>query len=459
MELRMPYDIQAERVALSWVAAQQGDLATSMALLKPDMFFLKAHRLAFDAMAELHDADLSVSFISVRERLEAKGQLGEVGGLSGLAEMLLDPLAPLEGPSAVQILQRKWFFRRIAAVGEQLVTLGCTEGAPVDVVASEAVRAVVDAADLSWRQGDRSWSDVVDEAVDAIEQAGAAQGGLLGMASGFRSLDRLTHGWRPGQLIVIGARPSIGKTTFATHLARHALDAGEVVCFFSLEMTGADIVKKMLLADMRVSEEAVMDGGLDLDGARLRRMLGASAERLRALKGDVADAAEVTVQRIRSHAVQAFTELGKTGIIFIDYLQLIESGGVAGAARENRSVVVAQISRSLKKLAMDLQCPVVVMSQLNRASESRASRRPMMSDLRESGAIEQDADIVMLLDRSRNDDEAADADRPARGIFKVDLAKNRQGPTDVVELLIDDDNMCIYDAPDVWRGDAGPYAR
>lgn len=425
----LPSDPEAEKAVLAAMAISQSALDECMPTLREDDFYIRAHRYIFLAEKALYDAGKPVDAITLADRLRADGRLDAVGGEAYLIELAGNTLSLASWPHHAEILRRDRTLRALsdAAAGIQGMVLGPTPEAK-DAV-DYAQKRVYDISTDAIEDRTRSVSDVILDVYSDIEQTARRGPGGLGVSLGFPSIDDLTQGLRGGQMVVVGARPGVGKTSFALNAAANAAKAGKTVVFFSLEMSAEEVVQRLLSMESGVTLNKIRGGGmLESDWPPLIEASGT----LSALDMYVDDTASTTVTDIRSKARRILG--GKTdALVVVDYLQLVTCRAAA-AYGDRREAAISEISRSLKIAAKDLCVPVIALSQLNRNVEARLGKRPQLSDLRDSGSIEQDADIVMLLDRSFSDEEAARDYRPAAGTTNCIIAKNRSGSTGEVPL-------------------------
>ena len=418
----MPQDTEAEASVLSAMMVSVDALQECLIALTPDDFYLPSNRMVFVAMREMFDKNLPVDTISLADYLKSKGELERVGGRSFLLGLGANSLAYVGWHRHVEMLHRDTTLRKMISAATQITALAFDAPEDTKEVVDKAERLLLDVTNRDVRSSEQSLEEIMGNLYEELGAAAADSDRVLGVSTGFPKIDECLLGLRPGQMVVIGARPGVGKTSFALNLMVNAAYAGASVAMFSLEMSKVEIAQRLLAANARV-------GLHDIRAAKILdeqwpQILQATNE-LSQLDVVIDDTPGTTVTEIRAKARRILH--GKPlGLIIIDYLQLISPP--AGQRRsDSRATEVSEMSRGIKIMAKDLGVPVVALSQLNRTVENRTGKRPQLSDLRESGSIEQDADIVALLDRSMNEDEAAREDRPALNETTFIIAKNRSG--------------------------------
>ena len=420
-----PHDLAAERALLGAMLLTSDAVADAVELTSAGDFYRPAHKHVFDAIAGLYAAGEPADTVTVAAELERVGFLGAVGGAGALVEMQAStPVAGNAARYAVIVAERATL-RRLIGAGGEVAELGYSQPADVDATVDEAeavIFAVAGGRDLSTMM---EASPLVDAGLEHLDRLAASGGDLTGTSTGLVDLDHMLLGLQPSTLVVVGARPSMGKTSLALGIAAAAAMSPEAlpVLFFSLEMSSLELSLRLLAGEGHIASERIRAGRLEGDDwARC----GPAAARIAASTLAVDDNPNTSVLDIRAKARRRHAAAGGLGLVVVDYLQLM--GGRAGV--ENRQIEVSEFSRGLKILARELECPILALSQLNRSPEGRTDKRPLLSDLRDSGAIEQDADVVMFLYR----DEMYNADTADRGIAEVHIAKHRTGPTGTVKL-------------------------
>ena len=417
-ETRMPpHDIQAEQSVLGGMMLDADAAVTVMAMLTGDHFYRPAHQVIYAAICALINRGEPCDAIAVNAELTKHGESTRVGGapyLHDLTETI--PTSANAGYYAKIVFDRA-LLRRLVETGTRAAQLGYAgEGDPVDLV--DAVQAQMLAiTESQTKEEDPLPVEYMPRALDRIQQRVTKGGGLQGLPTGFADFDALTNGLLAKQMIVIGARPSVGKTTLALDWAREAaIRAGETVAFFSLEMGEEEITDRLLSAEGQVPLHTIKSGLVDDHlWAKMSKVLPSITESKLVIKTGISQLAQ-----IRAACRRMKRSLGLRMVI-VDYLQLVTTDG----RYDNKNAEVTEISRALKLLAMELDVTVVALSQLNRKSEDRMDKKPQMSDLRESGAIEQDADLVVLLHR----EDVHDKESPRAGEADLLMVKHRNGPT------------------------------
>ena len=426
----MPQDAAAEQAVLSAMLISSDILQECIVLLKEADFYQYAHRLIYNAMSDMFANGKVIDSISLADYLKSAGQLDKVGGTSYLIDLNQESTALVSWPHHVEILRRNSTLRDIIMASAKISSLAFDAPGDTKEVVDEAEKLLMGVTERSVRNSYSMLSDVMGELYEELEEACQNPNSVLGVETGYPGIDSRLQGLRPGQMIVVGARPGVGKTSFALNLAFNAAAKGASVAFFSLEMSKIEIAQRLLSVHARISLSDIR--GARIKGNQWSQIIGATTD-LSALDIMIDDTPGTTVTEIRAKSRRMLRGKEK-GIVLVDYLQLLSPP--SGARRtDSRATEVSEMSRGIKIMAKDLGCPVVALSQLNRQVTDRRGQRPQLSDLRESGSIEQDADIVILLDRSMTEEEAERADRPDPNVTEFIIAKNRSGPLDVVPLM------------------------
>jgi replicative DNA helicase len=420
-----PHNHEAEQSVIGAIFLEPQALITASEILLPTDFYRTAHQKIFQTMLNLSDQGKAIDVITVTEELSAKKELEDVGGLSYLSELANAVPTAANIAHYAKIVEEKALLRRLIRTATKIVEDGYTREDEVDALLSEAEKKMMEVASRKTAGDFKHIQDVLVQTYDNIEQLLNREGDVTGIPTGFRDLDKITAGFQRNDLIIVAARPSVGKTAFALNVAQAAaIKARENVAIFSLEMGADQLVMRMLCSEGNIDAQVLRTGTLeDEDWRKLTMAMGSLSN-----SGVyIDDTPGIRVNEIRAKCRRLAQENG-LGMILIDYLQLIQGSGKPG---ENRQQEVSEISRSLKGLARELKVPVIALSQLSRGVEQRQDKRPMMSDLRESGSIEQDADIVAFLYRDDyyNKDESAE-----KNVIEIILAKQRNGPTGTVKL-------------------------
>ncbi|MEK5234066.1 replicative DNA helicase [Lysinibacillus sp. FSL K6-0232] len=419
-----PHNREAEQSVIGAIFLEPQALITASEILLADDFYINAHKMIFETMLRLSDQGKAIDVVTVTEELSAKKELEDVGGLSYLLELANAVPTAANVAHYAKIVEEKALLRRLIRVATKIVEDGYTREDEVEALLGEAEKKMMEVANRKNAGDFKHVKDVLVETFDNIEQLQSQKGEVTGIPTGFRDLDNITAGFQRNDLIIVAARPSVGKTAFALNVAQSvAVQARENVAIFSLEMGAEQLVMRMLCAEGNIDAQVLRTGALTTeDWGKLTMAMGSLSN-----SGIfIDDTPGVRINEIRAKCRRLAQEHG-LGMILIDYLQLIQGSGKPG---ENRQQEVSEISRSLKGLARELKVPVIALSQLSRGVEQRQDKRPMMSDLRESGSIEQDADIVAFLYR----DDYYDKESENKNMIEIIIAKQRNGPTGTVTL-------------------------
>ncbi len=421
-----PHNWETERSLLGGLLIDPDALAEVRERVDADDFHRPAHAVLYRLLCELSDARQKPDITLVLDEMERRGISDSAGGVAYVVEL------PAACPSVANLdsyaarVHDHAVRRRLQLAAQAVIAEVQAGEKPTADLLDSAEQSIFAVSKLSGPQDWHPLSEVVGEQIDIIRQRAENPGAVVGIPTGFVDLDRKLAGLHPGQLIILGARPAMGKTAFALNIALSAAQRGGVaVGIFSLEMSRQELVGRMLCSEARVDAGRVRTGQLDPDDD-WRRLLDAS-ERLHGLPIAIDDQSGLTVGQLRSKARRLKSLYPDLGLIVVDYLQLMQG---TGGSKESREQVIANISRGMKILAKELQITVLALSQLNRGLESRTDKRPMASDLRESGAIEQDADVIMFIYR----DEHYKPDTADKGIAEIIISKQRGGETGTVKL-------------------------
>ncbi|OUP10417.1 replicative DNA helicase [Collinsella sp. An2] len=425
----LPNNAEAEANVLAAMILSPEVVSDAISELRPDDFYRPSHRTLFTAMMEMNERSIPIDSISLIDYLTSEGTLAQVGGEAYILELVGNTIALVNWQHHAGIVRRDSMLREIIGATNQINALAYD--APLDTkeVVERAESMLLSVTEREVSSSYKSLTEFMIEAYNEASEVCAAGGQAHGVPTGFPSLDRLLLGFREGQLIIIGARPAVGKTSFALNLALNAAAAGFTVGFFSLEMSGKEIAQRLICAHAMLSISDFRTGRISPEQWA---NINEATQELSKLDILIDDTPGTTVTEIRAKARRMLHNKEKA-VIILDYLQLVSPP--PGRRAENRAVEVSEMSRGLKIMAKDLEIPLIALSQLSRAVESRTGKRPQLSDLRESGSIEQDADIVMFLDRSSDEQEASRDDRPDEGVTRVIVAKNRSGPIGDVDLM------------------------
>ena len=419
-----PQNIEAEQAVLGAIFLEPSSITVASEILEPEDFYRSAHEKIFYHMLKLNDSGEAVDLITVTEQLQASKQLEDIGGVSYLSELAASVPTAANIDYYAKIVAEKSLLRRLIKTATSIAQDGYSREDEVDELLTEAEKKIME---VSQRNNSGTFQDIKDVLVktyDQIEVLHNRKGDITGIPTGFAELDRMTAGFQKNDLIIVAARPSVGKTAFALNIAQNvATKTSENVAIFSLEMGAEQLVMRMLCAEGNIDAQRLRTGSLtDEDWRKLTMAMGS----LSRAGIYIDDTPGIRINEIRAKCRRLKQEHG-LGMILIDYLQLIQG---SANSKENRQQEVSEISRSLKGLARELQVPVIALSQLSRGVEQRQDKRPMMSDIRESGSIEQDADIVAFLYR----DDYYDKESENKNIIEIIIAKQRNGPVGTVQL-------------------------
>lgn len=419
-----PHNQEAEQSVIGAIFLEPQALITAAEILQHEDFYRVAHQKIFQTMNRLSDQGKPIDVVTVTEELSAKKELEDVGGLSYLTEIANAVPTAANIAHYARIVEEKALLRRLIRVATNIVEDGFTREDEVEALLSEAEKKMMEVSNRKNAGDFRHIKDVLVQTYDNIELLHARKGDITGVPTGFRDLDKITAGFQRNDLIIVAARPSVGKTAFALNVAQNvATKTDENVAIFSLEMGAEQLVMRMLCAEGNIDAQVLRTGALTAEDWRKLTMAMGSLSNAGIF---IDDTPGIRINEIRSKCRRLKQEYG-LGMIMIDYLQLIVG---SSNGKENRQQEVSEISRSLKSLARELQVPVIALSQLSRGVEQRQDKRPMMSDLRESGSIEQDADIVSFLYR----EDYYDKETENQNMIEIIIAKQRNGPTGTVTL-------------------------
>jgi len=420
-----PQNLEAEQAVLGAILLEAEALITSMERLRSEDFYSVSHQRIYEVMVTLGEDSEPIDLVTLTARLKDLGQLDEVGGVSYLAKLANSVPTAANVDYYAHIVEEKSMLRRLIRTATQIVSSGYATEDDVGSLLNDAEQRIMELSNRRAAHGFISIRDVLMDVFERVEFLYNHKGGVTGIPSGFPDLDKMTSGFQRNDLIIVAARPSVGKTAFALNIAQNvAVRAAETVAIFSLEMSAAQLVQRMICAESNVDAGRMRTGWLEGDDwEKLSMAIGSLSE----AQIYIDDTPGITVAELRAKCRRLKKEKG-LGMILIDYLQLIQGRGKAG---ENRQQEVSEISRTLKQIARELEVPVIALSQLSRGVEQRQDKRPMMSDLRESGSIEQDADIVAFLYR----DDYYDKETEKKNIIEIIIAKQRNGPVGTVELV------------------------
>jgi len=419
-----PQNIEAEQSVLGAILLDKEVLASVIEIINSEDFYRDDHREIFDAIIDLYEKGEPIDLITVAERLKLRGTLDSVGGLEYLTSLANIVPTTENAKHYAKIVEEKAILRKLIKVSTNIINMGYEASEEVAYVLDKAEKGIFDILQKRNTQGFVPIKDVLVDTFNRLEELYNSKGYITGIPTGFIDLDYKTAGLHNSDLVLIAARPAMGKTAFVLNIAQHAAIHSKVpVAIFSLEMSKEQLVNRMLASEAMVDSQKMRTGKLeDSDWQKVARALGPLSE----APIYIDDTPGASIMEIRAKCRRLKIEKN-LGLIVIDYLQLMQ--GKSGRS-ENRQQEISEISRSLKILAKEINVPVITLSQLSRAPEQRQDHRPILSDLRESGAIEQDADIVMFLYR----DDYYNPDTDKKNVAEVIIAKHRAGSTGTVEL-------------------------
>nr|WP_041914462.1 replicative DNA helicase [Selenomonas ruminantium] len=420
-----PQNIEAEQAVLGAMLIKKEAIIEVQEILQPDDFYRETHRIIYEAMVRLQNNDEAVDLVTLTEELRKTDMLDKVGGLGFITQ-----LANIVGTAAnvsyhAKIVKEKAELRNLINVATEIAGKAYEDSDEVENIMDEAEKKILAVASRQGGGAFESMKNIVMRTFERINVLYESKGGLTGLSSGFKDLDRLTAGLQKSDLILVAARPSMGKTAFTLNIASYVGLHGSSVAFFSLEMSKEQLMQRMLCSEGGIDASKLRTG--QLDEVEWNKLV-AVADKMSRAPIYIDDTAGITVMELRSKARRLKAEHG-LDLIIIDYLQLMQ--GRASKNSDNRQQEISEISRSLKALARELDVPVIALSQLSRSVESRQIKKPMLSDLRESGSLEQDADIVMFLYR----EDYYDKDTENKNITEIIVAKHRNGPVDSIQLF------------------------
>jgi len=429
-QLRVPpHSIEAESSVLGGLLLDNSAWDRVADLVTDKDYYRHEHQLVYAAMAALINANKPADVITVFEQLQSQGRAEEVGGLTYLNSLAQYVPSAANIRRYAEIVRERAILRKLISVSDDIATNAFNpKGRPVANILDEAEQKIFNIGEegSKMKQGFQSMDTLVVSLLDRVQEMADNPNDITGVPTGFIDLDRMTAGLQAGDLVVLAARPSMGKTAFAINIAEHvALNEGLPVAVFSMEMGAAQLAVRIVGSIGRINQSHLRTGKLsDDEWPRLTEAI----EKLRNVSLHIDETPGLTPSELRANARRLARQCGKLGLIVVDYLQLMSGSQSDG---ENRATELGEISRGLKALAKELQCPVIALSQLNRSVETRTDKRPMMSDLRESGAIEQDADIIMFI--YRDEYYTKDACKEP-GVAEIIIAKQRNGPTGTAKL-------------------------
>lgn len=421
-----PHSVEAEQSVLGGLLLSADSWDGVAEAVTAEDFYRPDHRLIFRQISRLAEASEPVDVITVADKLQASGELEQAGGLPYLTELAQSTPSASNIRAYAQVVSERANLRRLIAVAQDIADSGFNpEGRTAEELLDEAERRIMQIAEQGPKAGGpQTLKPLLQTALGRIEELFQSEGEITGLSTGYLDLDGMTSGLQPSDLVIVAGRPSMGKTSFAMNLVEHAtMNQHKPVLVFSMEMPADQLVIRMLSSIGRINQTRIRNGKLEQeDWPKLSTAVG----KLKDANLLIDDTPALTPTELRSRARRVAREHGEIGMIMVDYLQLMQ---VAGSS-EGRTAEISEISRNLKAIAKEFKCPMVALSQLNRSLEQRPNKRPVNSDLRESGAIEQDADVIMFIYR----DEVYNEESPDKGVAEIIIGKQRNGPIGTCRL-------------------------
>jgi replicative DNA helicase len=421
-----PHSLEAEQSVLGGLMLANDAWDSVAELLTPTDFYRADHRLIFRQVAQLAEASEPVDVITLSEKLNANGELESAGGLVYLAELAKNTPSAANIRAYASVVRERSALRSLIQAAQNIAETGFNpEGRNADELIDMAERQIMQISEQGPKAGGpQEINPLLTKAVERIDELYNSGGDITGLSTGFIELDNMTSGLQKSDLIIVAGRPSMGKTAFAMGLVENAvLSQSKPVLVFSMEMPAEQLIVRMLSSIGRIDQTRIRNGKLEQDDWP---RLSTAVTKLKDVPLHIDDTAALSPTELRSRARRVAREHGELGMIMVDYMQLMQVTGFT----EGRTAEVSEISRNMKALAKEFNCPVVALSQLNRSLEQRPSKRPVNSDLRESGSIEQDADIIMFIYR----DEVYNEDSPDKGVAEIIIGKQRNGPIGTARL-------------------------
>ncbi|MGL5963495.1 MAG: replicative DNA helicase [Fusobacteriaceae bacterium] len=422
---KIPSSVESEKAVLGGLFIRPDSFSEVAEIIKPEDFYRSSYRIIFEAMRDLQMNNQNIDVLLVIERLKKIAKFDEVGGEKIILEIIGDTPTAANILSYANIIREKSTLRRLGEVGTSIVEMAYDGYEEVSTILDKAESLIFKISENKQSKSIIALKDIIGDEFLRLQESFDSKGSTTGISSGFSNYDHYTGGFNPSDLIILAARPAMGKTAFALNLALNAaMKSKKSILLFSLEMGKSQLLQRLLAVEAGVPLQKIRTGFLQDDEWG---KLGLASSRLSNSEIRIADVPNINVLEIRSMG-RKLKAAGKLDLIVIDYLQLIN--GISSKNDGNRQQEISEISRALKGIARELDIPIIALSQLSRAVESRADRRPMLSDLRESGAIEQDADIVLFLYR----DDYYNPDSEEKGITEIIIGKQRNGPVGTAKL-------------------------
>lgn len=426
LEQQLPHSIEAEQAVLGGLMLSNGGFEAIASLISEKDFFASDHQLIFQTMRQLNIEQKPLDIITLSETLQNNRQLDQIGGSTYLVELSNNTPSSANINAYAQIVLERSIIRQLITAASDIVKKGYNPlGWDSNKLLAEAEKKLVAIIESRPNQGGfLSVNELLKEVVERIDQLFNSDADITGLSTGFADLDEKTSGWQPSDLVIVAGRPSMGKTSFAMNMAEHAvLHQEKPVLVFSMEMPASQLIMRMMSSLGKIDQTKLRAGNLSEDDWP---RLSSAASRLKDRPLFIDDTPGITPMELRNRVRQVTREHGQPGLVLVDYLQLM-NGSVA---TENRTNEISQISRELKNIAREFNCPLVALSQLSRNLEHRPNKRPINSDLRESGAIEQDADVIVFIYR----DEVYNEESPDKGVAEIIIGKQRNGPIGTCKL-------------------------
>lgn len=424
-----PQNLDAEQSVLGGIMLDNQALNSALEILDADDFYSEAHRKIFSAIIELYNKSEPCDIITLSNILKNRTQLDQAGGISYLSALSDSVPSAANISHYAKIVKEKSILRKLIGTATEILHKSYTSSSDIDTVLDEAEHAIFEISENKIRPTFSPFKDLIKDSVKTIEKLYERKELVTGVPTGFEKLDDITSGLQKSDLVIIAGRPSMGKTAFAMNIAQYAaLEAGIPVAIFSLEMSKEQLALRMLSSEARVDSQRIRRGFLgEADWPKLITAAGRLSEALIFID----DSPAISALEMKAKARRLKSEVN-LGLIILDYLQLMRGGGY----KDSREQEISEISRSLKTLAKELNVPVIALSQLNRKVEDRTNKRPQMADLRDSGAIEQDADLIAFIYRDEVYDKSEE--NPEKGMAEIIVGKQRNGPTGMVKLAFQD---------------------
>lgn len=433
LEKAMPYSIDAEKSVIGALLVDSMKMGSVQSVIEEDDFYKRSHQIIYDMMNKLFDKNGVIDPVTLINQLDSYDELGNVGGTDYILDLASFTPTSANVEQYAQIVKDKSMLRKLISASNTISQDAYAEADEIENIMDRSEKLILSIGESSQKNKPQEMKNLVAEAFEKVVKLSEEKREIVGLPTGYIDLDRLTSGFQPDQLIILAARPSVGKTAFALNIAQNVGTKSKVpVVIFSLEMGAVDLVNRMICAEGNIHASNLRTGQLTDDEWN---SFTVATDILKDAPIFIDDSAGIKVGEISAKCRRLKQENPDLGLIVIDYLQLIDGNG-----KENRQQEVSEISRQLKKLAKELGVPVIALSQLSRGLEQRQNKRPILSDIRESGSIEQDADIVAFLYREdyhqqEGDEDTGHDDELPDNTVEVILAKNRSGARDTVRLL------------------------